>query len=74
MEKIRSTYKDFVKYLSDVWNEVRPGKGRVVWPGFDMIKQATWVVIVSSFGIGLFIGAMDLLLGEVLKLIIGGRM
>ncbi|MBF0407599.1 MAG: preprotein translocase subunit SecE [Candidatus Riflebacteria bacterium] len=73
MEKLRIFYKDLTKYLSDVWNEVRPDKGRVVWPTLEMIKQATWVVVFSSIGIGVFIGAMDVVLSEIFKLIVSGR-
>jgi len=73
MEKLRLFWKDFSRYLTEVWIEVRPNKGRVVWPTYDNIKLSTKVVIVSSIGLGLFIGALDIVFGEVLKLIIGGK-
>lgn len=73
MEKLRLFWKDFSRYLTEVWIEVRPNKGRVVWPTYDNIKLSTKVVIVSSIGLGLFIGALDIVFGEVLKLIVGGK-
>ncbi|NLI75502.1 MAG: preprotein translocase subunit SecE [Candidatus Riflebacteria bacterium] len=71
MDKLKAYWRDFSRYLMEVWIEVRPQKGRVVWPTVDNIKLSTKVVIVSSLGIGVFIGVLDILFGEILKLIIG---
>ncbi|MFZ2960749.1 MAG: preprotein translocase subunit SecE [Candidatus Ozemobacteraceae bacterium] len=73
MEKLRLFYKDMSRYLTEVWIEVRPHKGRVVWPTYDGVKLSTKVVIVSSLGLGLFIGALDIVFGEVLKIIVSGK-
>lgn len=73
MEKLRLFWKDFSRYLTEVWIEVRPNKGRVVWPTYDNIKLSTKVVIVSSIGLGLFIGALDVIFGGVLTMIVGGK-
>ncbi len=71
MDKLKAYWRDLSRYLMEVWIEVRPQKGRVVWPTVDNIKLSTKVVIVSSLGIGVFIGVLDILFGEILKLIIG---
>ena len=73
MEKLRLFWKDFSRYLTEVWIEVRPNKGRVVWPTYDNIKLSTKVVIVSSIGLGLFIGALDVVFGWVLTFIVSGK-
>jgi preprotein translocase SecE subunit len=72
MDKLKEYWKEFARYLAEVWIEVRPHKGRVAWPTLDAIKLSTKVVIVSSIGIGLFIGVLDIFFSEVLKIIIGG--
>ena len=74
MEKIKEFFKDTWRYLQEVWIEVRPHKGRVAWPNWDGITMSTKVVIVSSLGIGVFIGVLDIFFGEVLKFIIGTKM
>ena len=72
MEKLRIFWNDFTKYLNEVWIEVRPHKGRVVWPAFENVKLSTKAVILSSIFLGVFIGAMDFLFSCALKLIISG--
>jgi len=73
MDKLREYWKEFSRYLVEVWIEVRPHKGRVAWPNLDTVKLSTKVVIASSIGLGFFIGILDLMFGEILKLIIGGK-
>jgi len=73
MDKIRDFFKDMWKYLQEVWIEVRPQKGRVAWPNWDNITMATKVVIISSLGIGAFIGFFDIILSEILKYVIGTK-
>lgn len=60
------------QFLNEVWNEVdfRQGKGRVSWPTWESVKASTQVVIVSSIGLGVFIGILDLILGRILNMII----
>lgn len=72
MDKLRTYWKELSRHLMEVWIEVRPEKGRVAWPTFENIKLSTKVVIISSIGLGLFIGLLDVVLGEVLKVIVGG--
>jgi len=73
MEKIRTFWKDMTRYLTEVWIEVRPQKGRVAWPSFDTVKLSTKVVIISSVGLGMFIGGLDIFFGWLLKMIVGGK-
>jgi preprotein translocase SecE subunit len=63
--------KETTQFLREVWIEVRFKNGRVTWPTYDSVKISTKVVIVSSIGIGLFIGVLDAVLSRVLTLIIG---
>ncbi|MDD2624882.1 MAG: preprotein translocase subunit SecE [Candidatus Riflebacteria bacterium] len=41
------------------------------WPTFESVIVSTKVVIVSSIGIGLFIGVLDAILSQVLTFVIG---
>ena len=72
MSKVKVFWKDMKKFLQEVWIEIRPHKGRVAWPSLDTVKLTTKVVIVSSMGVGLFIGFVDFVFGEVLKIIVTG--
>lgn len=71
MDKLKAYWREFSRYLMEVWIEVRPQKGRVVWPTMDNVNTSTRVVIISSLGIGIFIGFLDIIFGEFLKVIIG---
>lgn len=71
MEKLKEYWNDIVKYLKEVWIEIRPNKGRVIWPTYDNVKLATKVVIISSLGLGMFIGFFDVILSEIFKWLIG---
>jgi preprotein translocase SecE subunit len=72
MSKISSWWKDTTRFLREVWIEVRPNNGRVSWPTFENVKLSTKVVIVSSIGLGAFIGLLDVIFGMLLTLIVGG--
>ena len=65
-------WKDTLQFLREVWIEVRPNNGRVTWPTYESVKISTKVVIVSSIGLGLFIGLMDILLSHIVKAIMTG--
>lgn len=57
-------FRDFQKFLKEVWREVRPGKGLVTWPSLDSVRQSTVVVILSTLMLSAFIGLCDVLLNE----------
>ena len=59
--KLAVWWKETVQYLREVWVEVRLKNGRVSWPTFDSVRITTRVVIISSIGLGLFIGLCDAL-------------
>jgi preprotein translocase SecE subunit len=62
--------KETTQFLREVWIEVRFKNGRVTWPTYENVKISTKVVIVSSIGVGLFIGILDAALGQILTSII----
>ncbi len=72
MSKIASWWKDTSQFLREVWIEVRPKNGRVSWPTFENVKLSTKVVVITSVGVGAFIGILDIIFGKVLKIIVGG--
>ncbi len=74
MSKIASWWNDTARFLREVWIEVRPKNGRVSWPTFENVKLSTKVVVVSSVGLGVFIGVLDVIFGKLLKIIVGGGM
>lgn len=72
MSKIKSWWSENIRFLREVWVEVRPNNGRVSWPTFENVKISTKVVIVTSIGLGLFIGLLDVVFGRLLTMLIGG--
>lgn len=46
-------------FLDEVWREVHPTKGRVVWPDREKIIRSTWVVVTMSIICSLFIWLTD---------------
>ena len=59
IEKIR-------KFFGEVIGELR----KVSWSTKQEIIDSTWIVIISSLFLGLFIGAADVILSRVLNLLI----
>lgn len=72
MSKIKSWWTGNIRFLREVWVEVRPNNGRVSWPTFENVKISTKVVIITSVGLGLFIGLLDVVFGKLLTMLIGG--
>jgi preprotein translocase SecE subunit len=58
--------KKISAFLSEVWREVHPVKGRVVWPTNDKVIKSTRVVVVMSFIVALFVGASDWAFGSLI--------
>jgi preprotein translocase subunit SecE len=56
-----------VQYLRDSKAELK----KVTWPGRKETLSLTWVVLVTVVVISLFLGAVDLGLAKLIKLIIG---
>ena len=56
---------DTKQFLREVWIEVRPKNGRVTWPTFASVRVSTRVVILSSLGLGLFIGLCDMIFASI---------
>ena len=55
----------FKSFLIDTKNELK----KVTWPTKEELKEATRVVIVASFLLTVFIGAVDQVLSRIIKLI-----
>jgi len=72
MSKISTWWNETSRFLKEVWIEVRPKNGRVSWPTYENVKISTKVVVVSSIGLGLFIGLLDVLFGKLMTWIVGG--
>lgn len=54
-------------FLSEVWREVHPTKGRVVWPTKNKVISSTWVVAISSFIFGLILWLFDSVFGNIIS-------
>jgi len=59
-------------FLEEVWREVHPTRGRVVWPSFDKVVKSTWVVIVMSSIVGVFLWITDTSFAKVVTDILFG--
>jgi len=54
------------KFISEVAVELK----KVSWTTRQELMDATWVVLVSSICLGVFIGGTDLVLSKLLRIII----
>jgi preprotein translocase subunit SecE len=54
------------KFFSEVIVELK----KVNWPTRSELIEATWVVLVSTFFLGIFIGSTDLIFSRLLTVII----
>ncbi len=54
------------KFISEVTVELK----KVSWPTRKELTEATWLVLISSIILGVYIGVFDLVLSKLLRLII----
>ena len=54
------------KFFTEVIVELK----KVSWSTKNEVLESTWIVIVSSFFLGIFIGITDLVLSKAIELII----
>lgn len=54
-------------FLEEVWREVHPTSGRVVWPDKEKVIQSTWVVIASSSLCGIYLFLIDSGFGQIIR-------
>jgi len=55
------------EFLKEVWREVHPTEGRVIWPDREKVIRSTWVVIVMSFISSCFIWLADSGFGRIIS-------
>ncbi len=60
--------KSPVVFLKEVKSEL----AKVVWPSRVEVIRLTWIVILVSLTVGLFIGALDFIFTRVFSFLIGG--
>lgn len=51
--------------------EVRGELVKVIWPTPTEVIRLTWLVVLISLGVGLFIGALDFIFTKVFSILIG---
>jgi preprotein translocase SecE subunit len=59
------------KFLKEVWNEADPKEGNVIWPSKQEIGKTTVAVIVTIGIAAAYIGLLDYVFANLLKLIFG---
>ncbi|MBI1919237.1 preprotein translocase subunit SecE [Candidatus Microgenomates bacterium] len=52
--------------------EVRSELTKVIWPTPAEVIRLTWLVILISLAVGLFIGALDFIFTKTFSFLIGG--
>lgn len=67
MANSREEQNPVVRYL----REVRSEMGKVVWPSREQAINLTIIVLVVMVAMGLFLGVLDLLFGEMVQLLLG---
>lgn len=58
------------KVAIDFFTEVKVELSKVVWPTWGQTVKLTLIVIIITVSVGFFIGALDYLLTELMRLII----
>lgn len=53
-------------FLEEVWREVHPTHGRVVWPSWDKVVKSTYVVVIMSSIISIFLWGTDAGFGKII--------
>ncbi len=64
MEKVKQNF--LVKYLSEVREEMK----KVTWPTKKQVVNNTIIVILISFGLAAFFGALDFIFNYLLELLL----
>ena len=66
VERVQGWWGTTVQFLREVWVELK----KVNWPQRKEVMGSTAVVILASFIVAFFLGAVDLVLQKVLALVI----
>jgi preprotein translocase subunit SecE len=66
VERIQGWWRATVQFLKEVWVELK----KVNWPQRKEVVGSTAVVILASFIVAFFLGAVDLVLQKMLTLVI----
>jgi len=66
VERVQGWWGTTVQFLREVWVELK----KVNWPQRKEVMGSTAVVILASFVVAFFLGAIDLVLQKVLALVI----
>jgi preprotein translocase SecE subunit len=64
-------YQQLKMFLEEVWIEIRPKEGKVSWPTKDEIMESTMVVFLCVAVFGVFLGLLDVLFRNGMKLLVG---
>jgi preprotein translocase subunit SecE len=57
----------------DFLREVRVELTKVIWPNLDQVIKLTVIVVIVTLAVGFFLGAIDFLLAEGLRILISAR-
>ncbi len=66
--RVQDRWQGTLQFLREVRVELK----KVAWPSRAEVIGSTAVVIVASFAVSFFLGAVDLVLQKLLGLILGG--
>ena len=59
MKNVLAKLKEFWQFVKDSWDEVR---FKVTWPTRDEVKGTTLIVLVTTLAFAAYLGAVDLLM------------
>jgi len=58
--------KKIIQFFKEAYEELK----KVSWPSKDELKESTLVVIITTIIISLFLGVVDKLISEIVKMVI----
>ncbi len=60
-----------IEKIGNFFREVKVEMQKVTWPSRDELKESTKLVIIATFIVTLFIGAVDNILSLIIRLLLG---
>ena len=60
-----------IEKIGIFFREVKVEMQKVTWPSRDELKESTKLVIIATFIVTLFIGAVDNILSLIIRLLLG---
>jgi preprotein translocase subunit SecE len=69
--QVKSGMNTFIEKIKLFISETRTELKKVTWPTREELKESTKVVIISTFIVTIFVGVVDQVLSQIVRLVFG---